>query len=277
MDISILFTAEHLVFLISMIGAGVVGGLIAGLLGVGGGIIIVPVLYSVLVATQLPEAIAIKLSVATSLATIIVTSLSSARSHSKRGAVDYALLRSWAAPIIVGVVIGTTIAGYVGGEVLTLVFAVVALVVAVNMLLRANNAALTGDFPNAGVKFGSGVGIGLISSMMGIGGGTLGVPILTAFGFDIRRAVGTAAAIGFVIAVPATIGYIIAGWGASGLPPFSIGYVNLIGFIALVPLTTLFAPIGAKIAHTIPRRVLSYCFAGFLVVTSARMFYSLLS
>lgn len=277
MDISSFLTAEHLVFLISMIGAGVVGGLIAGLLGVGGGIVIVPVLYSVLVATQLPEAIAIKLSVATSLATIIVTSLSSARSHSKRGAVDYALLRSWAAPIIIGVVIGTTIAGYVGGEVLTLVFAVVALVVAVNMLLRANNAALTSDFPNAGIKFGSGVGIGLISSMMGIGGGTLGVPILTAFGFDIRRAVGTAAAIGFVIAVPATIGYIIAGWGASGLPPFSIGYVNLIGFIALVPLTTLFAPIGAKIAHAIPRRVLSYCFAGFLVVTSARMFYSLLS
>ncbi|MEO4042355.1 sulfite exporter TauE/SafE family protein [Hoeflea sp. CAU 1731] len=277
MDILSLLTAEHLVFLISMIGAGVVGGLIAGLLGVGGGIVIVPVLYSVLVATQLPEAIAIKLSVATSLATIIVTSLSSASSHSKRGAVDYALLRSWAAPIIVGVVIGTTIAGYVGGEVLTLVFAVVALVVAVNMLLRANNAALTSDFPNASVKFGSGVGIGLISSMMGIGGGTLGVPILTAFGFDIRRAVGTAAAIGFVIAVPATIGYIIAGWGASNLPPFSIGYVNLLGFIAIVPLTTLFAPVGAKIAHAIPRRVLSYCFAGFLVVTSARMFYSLLS
>jgi len=269
-------TSELVAFAAAMCGAGVAGGVLAGLLGVGGGIIIVPVLYSVFLALKIPAAIAIKVAVATSLATIMVTSVSSARSHARRGAVDVPLLKSWGPAIVVGVVIGTAIAGHVKGDVLTGVFAVVALIVALNMLLRPTSAGLMPDFPNKVVKAACGVIVGLFSAMMGIGGGTLSVPILTAFGFEIRRAVGTAAAIGFLIAIPATIGYVIAGWESPDLPPLSLGFVNVIAFVALVPLTTLFAPLGARIAHAIPPKALSYAFGVFLFITSARMFYSLL-
>ena len=270
------FVADYGAFLLAIAGAGIFGGLIAGLLGVGGGIVIVPVLYFVLGGFAIDDDVRIKVAVATSLATIIVTSLSSARSHARRGAVDRALLRAWAPPVVVGVVAGTLLASVSRGWVLTLLFAVVALLVAINMLLRGRGgSALVRDFPNGGVKFAFGTIVGLISSMMGIGGGTLSVPILTAFGFEIRRAVGTASAIGFFIAIPGTIGYVIAGWNVAGLPVGSIGYLNLIAFAGLVPLTAAFAPLGARIAHSVPPRVLNYGFAAFLLLTSARMFLDL--
>ncbi|GHA29822.1 UPF0721 transmembrane protein [Devosia pacifica] len=263
---------DYSIWIAAMVFAGIVGGFVAGLLGVGGGIVIVPILYFVLDGMGVGDEIRMKIAVATSLASIVFTSLSSARSHYSRGAVDFSLLKSWGIPIFIGVIAGTVTAGLVSGMVLTTVFAVVALLVALNMLLRANSVALTDGFPNGIVKAVSGFFVGLISSMMGIGGGTLSVPILTAFGFDIRRAVGTAAAIGFIIAIPGTIGYAIAGWGANGLPASSVGYVNLIALVALAPLTMLIAPLGAKMAHNIPRKVLSYAFAAFLFLTSARMF-----
>jgi len=266
------FLADYGVFILAMAGAGIFGGLIAGLLGVGGGIVIVPVLYFVLGALDTPEDLKMKIAVATSLATIVVTSMSSARSHASRGAVDYGMLRAWALPVVIGVVIGTLLASFAKGWVLTLIFASVALLVAINMLVRGKGTQIWPDFPNRPVKFAAGGVVGLISSMMGIGGGTLSVPILTAVGYDIRKAVGTASAIGFLIAIPGTIGYVIAGWGAEELPPGSLGYLNLLAFIALVPLTALFAPVGARMAHTIPPRALGYAFGGFLIVTSAKMF-----
>ena len=275
MDIAQFF-ANYGVFILAMCAAGIFGGLIAGLLGVGGGIVIVPVLYFVLSSLDVPEDLRMKIAVTTSLATIVVTSLSSARSHARRGAVDGDLLKAWALPVVIGVVIGTVLASFAKGWVLTLVFATVALLVALNMLFRGKGAQLRQDFPNQPVKFGFGTIVGLISAMMGIGGGTLSVPILTAFGFEIRRAVGTASAIGFLIAIPGTIGYVIAGWNAPGLPIASLGYFNLLAFVALVPLTALFAPVGAKLAHTIPPKVLSYSFAAFLIATSIKMFSDLI-
>ena len=266
------FLASYGIWIAAMVLAGVIGGFAAGLLGVGGGIVIVPILYFVLGGVGVADSVRMKVAVATSLATIIFTSLSSARSHYKRGAVDFTLLKSWGVPIFIGVVVGTVIGGRVAGLVLTMVFAVVALLVAVNMIVRANHAALAEDFPNIAVKSVAGFFVGLISAMMGIGGGTLSVPILTAFGFDIRKAVGTAAAIGFIIAIPGTVGYALAGWGEADLPAGSLGYVNVIALVALVPLTMLIAPLGAKVAHVIPRRMLSYAFAAFLGVTALRMF-----
>lgn len=267
--------ADYGLWVAAMAFAGVIGGFVAGLLGVGGGIVIVPVLYFVLGGVGVPDAVRMKVAVATSLATIVFTSLSSARSHYRRDAVDFSLLKSWGVPIFAGVVCGTAVGGQVNGNVLTAVFAIVALLVALNMLFRADNSALASDFPNGVVKAIAGVFVGLISAMMGIGGGTLSVPILTAFGFDIRRAVGTASAIGFIIAIPGTVGYAIAGWNAAGLPAGSVGYVNLIALVALIPLTMLVAPLGAKAAHVIPRRMLSYSFAAFLGITSLRMFIDL--
>ncbi len=271
------FITEYGAWIAAMAATGLVAGFVAGLLGVGGGIVIVPVLDAVLAAFHVDISIRMKVAVATSLATIIATSWASASSHRKHKAVDVDLLKSWGPMIFIGVVVGTLIAGFVDGRVLTLVFAVTALAVAANMILRADSHKLTDGFPNAGVKAGLGVVVGTISAMMGIGGGTLSVPILTAFGTDIRRAVGTASAIGFVIAIPGTIGYIIAGWGAAGLPPFSLGYVNLAALIAIIPLSMLTAPWGAKAAHTIPRKYLAYGFGIFLVATSIKMFWSLLA
>ncbi|WAJ28204.1 sulfite exporter TauE/SafE family protein [Antarcticirhabdus aurantiaca] len=259
----------------SMVFAGIVGGLIAGLLGVGGGIVIVPVLYQVLAGFGVEEGLRMKVAVATSLATIIATSSVSVMSHHRRGAIDLSLLKSWSLPIFIGVIAGTAFGGTVDGRVLTGVFATVALLVAINMLLRREGVAVADGFPNRFAKISSGFFVGGVSAMMGIGGGTLSVPILTTYGFDIRRAVGTAAAIGFVIAIPGTLGYIVTGLGAEGRPPFSLGYFNAAAALALVPLTMLMAPVGARLAHSIPRRALQFCFAGFLLLTSARMFYDL--
>jgi len=161
--------------------------------------------------------------------------------------------------------------------VLTLVFAVTALAVAANMILRADSHKLWDGFPNAGVKAALGVVIGTISAMMGIGGGTLSVPILTAYGTDIRRGRGHCLRHRLHHRHPRAIGYIIAGWGAVGLPPFSVGYVNLAALIAIIPLSMLTAPWGARTAHAIPRKYLAYGFGLFLVATSIKMFWSLIA
>mgnify|MGYP000471762188 FL=1 len=216
-----------------------------------------------------------KVAVATSLATIIVTSFVSARSHHKKGAIDLDLLRQWSVPIVIGVVIGTAVAGYVNGRVLTLVFAVVALLVAANMLLRKEGAGLFDGFPNATVRSGAALAVGTLSTMMGIGGGTLSVPILTTFGFDIRRAVATSATIGLIIAIPGTVGYMVTGYDVAHLPPYSIGYVNVAGALVLLPMTIAMAPVGARLAHSIPRYALRLVFAFFLAATSAKMFFDL--
>lgn len=263
-------------WIVAMAVTGLVGGFVAGLLGVGGGIVIVPVLDIALGSFNVDPSIRMKVAVATSLATIMATSLASARAHHRAKAVDLALLKSWGPMIFIGVVLGTIIAGFVDGKVLSAVFATTALVVAANMLLRAKNHELFDDFPNGVVKSALGVLIGTISAMMGIGGGTLGVPIMTLFGTDIRRAVGTASAIGFIIAIPGTIGYILTGWNAEGLPPFSLGYVNLAAVAAIIPLSMLAAPWGAKTAHTVPRQVLSYGFGAFLILTAIKMFSGLI-
>ena len=271
------FLAEHWTLLAAVIAAGVGGGLLAGLLGVGGGIVIVPVLFVVLTALGTDEGVAMKVAVATSLSTIAFTSLSSARSHHRRGATDVALFRAWLFPITIGVALGTLAGGLADGRLLTLVFALVAILVAANMFLRRHAEPLATDFPNVWVKRACGLLVGFVSALMGIGGGTLSVPILTAVGYDMRRAVGTSSAIGFIIAIPGTLGYIIAGFGQPGLPPFSLGYLNVLAALALVPLTMLFAPLGARIAHAIPRPSLQMAFAAFLLLTAGRMFYGLVA
>ncbi|WP_033070396.1 sulfite exporter TauE/SafE family protein [Thalassospira australica] len=267
----------YLVWGAAMLFAGVVGGIMAGLLGVGGGIVIVPVLYHFLTTMGVDESLRMQVAVATSLTTIIATAISSTRSHYKKGSVDVGLIKRWGPAIIVGVIIGTAIGGLADGRVLTIVFAVVALLVAANMILVKDRESDITKNPPKSVWAVLGVLAGGLSAMMGIGGGTICVPVLNFLGYDIRRAVGTAAAIGLIIALPGTIGYAISGVGVDGRPPFSIGYVNVLAAALLIPMTVLCAPIGARIAHTIPRRALRMCFGLFLAVTSLRMFYDLLS
>lgn len=261
----------------AMLGTGLVGGVMAGLLGVGGGIVIVPVLFHILTGMGIDEDIRMHIAVGTSLATIILTSASSARSHFKRGSVDTALLKSWGVPIFVGVVIGSAISLFVEGQVLTIVFAVVALIVSANMTFRPDGWTVRDSLPTGIARHAIGAGIGTFSTMMGIGGGTLTVPILTACNYPIRRAVGTASAIGLIIAIPGTAGFIWNGLDAANLPPFSFGFVSLIGFALIVPISVLAAPLGARIAHAIPTGLLRKAFALFLFVTAIRMFYEVFS
>ncbi|PWG64882.1 sulfite exporter TauE/SafE family protein [Spiribacter halobius] len=256
---------------------GVVAGVLAGLLGVGGGIVIVPVLYHLFTLLELDPAVRMHLAVGTSLATIIPTSIISARAHYRKGGLDPALLRSLGPAVLVGALIGGLAGSAVDGAVLSAVFAVVALLVAANMALRPEGSALAADLPRGVGRAAIGMVIGGLSAIMGIGGGTLSVPVLSAFNYPIRRAVGTASALGLIIAVPGSIGFIAAGIGEPLRPPASIGYVNLIGFALIVPLTMRMAPVGARLAHTINPRRLRFAFAIFLAATSARMFYDLLS
>ncbi|WP_169545956.1 sulfite exporter TauE/SafE family protein [Sneathiella aquimaris] len=261
---------------VALISTGVVAGVLAGLLGVGGGIVIVPVLFHILPFFDVDNDVRIHVAVGTSLATIILTSISSARSHHKKGAIDWPLLKRWGPAIFIGVLGGTWAASIADAFVLTLVFAVLALIVAANMAFRPENAHLSDTLPSSPIKELLGVFIGWFSAMMGIGGGTFTVPILTLFKYPIRQAVGTASAIGLIIAIPGTTGFLISGFSADNLPPGNIGYVNILGFLAIVPMTILFAPLGAHIAHSINTNRLKKLFAFFLFVTSIRMFYDLM-
>ncbi|XYK82394.1 MAG: sulfite exporter TauE/SafE family protein [Labrenzia sp.] len=260
----------------ALLATGLVAGIIAGLLGVGGGIVIVPVLYYMFTALKIDPAILMHVAVGTSLATILATGTSSARAHYSRGSVDMDLLKRWWWAIAIGVISGAMIAGNMSGGALTLVFGVVALLVSANMLLRKEGSALADKLPGSPIKELLGFLIGGISVMMGIGGGTLGVPTLTLFNYPIRKAVGTAAAIGLIIAVPGTLMSIFFGWGAEGLPPLSLGYVNLIGFFLIIPASTFAAPLGAKIAHAIDPSKLKLIFALFLGFTGLRMIYDVM-
>ncbi|MEP3048468.1 MAG: sulfite exporter TauE/SafE family protein [Roseibium sp.] len=261
---------------VALLATGVVAGIIAGLLGVGGGIVIVPVLYYMFTALKVDPSVLMHVAVGTSLATILATGTSSARAHYQRGSVDMDLLKRWWWAIALGVVAGATLAGNISGGALTLVFGIVALVVSANMLLRKDGAALAEKLPGSPIKEVLGFLIGGISVMMGIGGGTLGVPTLTLFNYPIRKAVGTAAAIGLIIAIPGTLMSIYFGWGADGRPPFSLGYVNMIGFLLIIPASTYTAPLGAKIAHAIDPSKLKLIFALFLGFTGLRMIYDVM-
>lgn len=250
---------------------GCVSGFLAGLLGVGGGIIVVPVLYHVLAFFEVDPALRAHIAVGTSLATIIPTSFQSIRAHRARGAVDTNLLKLWGPFVAVGVMIGVLIAAYAPGETLTAIFGFVAAIVAAYMLFTREGWHPIGSLPAKPGQAAMATGIGTISTLMGIGGGTLTVPTLSICSYPVRRAVGTASVIGLIIALPGTLGYIVNGWGKEGLPVYSLGYVNIAGMVAIMLTSMWFAPLGARTAHTIEPGTLRKLFGIFLALTSAKM------
>lgn len=274
------FSAESVMALLPLFGVlvltGAIAGVLAGLLGVGGGIIVVPVLYSLLGFLDIEDSVRMHVSVGTSLASIVVTSIVSARSHHRRGAVDTELLKSWAIFIGGGSVLGTMIASAVDRPVLSAIFAVIALLVALYMAFTPADFKIRVGLPGKWLGRFSAFNIGGVSAMMGIGGGTLGVPYFNAFGYPVHRAVGTSAAIGLIVAVPAAIGFVISGWGIPALPQASIGHLNLLGLLLIAPFTSMTAPLGVRLAHYLSPKALKFAFAIFLFATSARMFYGLL-
>lgn len=271
-------TLTEMALLVAALAAvGCLSGFLAGLLGVGGGIVIVPALFYVFDFLDIDESIRAHLAVGTSLATIIPTSIISLRAHHKRDSVDIGLLKSWAPAVAIGVFIGVVIAAWIDGSALTGIFGVVALIVCAHMMFTPEGARLRDDLPRQPWRSFIALVIGTLSTLMGIGGGTLSVPILSLFNFPLRRAIGTAAAIGLIIAIPGTIGFAINGWQAEDLPPFSLGYVSLLGFAAIVPSSLALAPWGARAAHAIKVGLLRKAFATFLGATGAKMVLTLVS
>ncbi len=257
----------------AMLATGCAAGVMAGLFGIGGGIVIVPVLEFTLGMLGVDPAIRMHVAVATSLATIIPTSISSARAHNRRAAVDFDVVKRWSLFVLIGAMAGAWIAAQVHSRVLAMIFATLALLIAVKMIVLPESRNLTEDIPRGPLVVTIPTAIGCLSSMMGIGGGTFSVMTLTLFNQPIHRAVGTAALLGLVISLPGTIGFIVTGWNDVRLPPGSLGYVNMLGFALIAPATVLTAPIGAKIAHSFSEKKLSMLFGLFLVLAAGRLFY----
>ncbi|MDR7149717.1 putative membrane protein YfcA [Hydrogenophaga palleronii] len=271
------YSAAWLIGLVlALLATGLVAGTLAGLLGVGGGIVIVPVLYHLFTLLGIDESVRMHVAVGTSLATIIPTSIMSSRAHRKKGSLDMALIKRLMPSVIVGVIAGSIASRYLSGAVLTAVFATVGLVVALNMAFKKDGFAVGNGLPGTAGTALLGAGIGGISTLMGIGGGTLSVPILNALRVPMHTAVGTGAMLGMVISFPGALAFLYNGLGVPLRPPLSVGYVNLLGMALIVPATMLTTGFGAKLAHSIDARRLRQVFAAFLALTSLRMFYGML-
>ena len=265
------FISNNIPTLLALVATGVFAGILAGLLGVGGGIVIVPVLFFLFQSVGVSAESAMLVATATSLATIIPTSISSIRSHRQKGNVDFALLKRWAPFVVFGVLVGSWLVTRVDGTILTMLFGVIATLSALNMLLRTGKSALFQKLPgNAGQSV-MASSVGFFSAMVGIGGATLSVPMLTLCNYPAHKAVGSAAAIGLLISLPAALTMLLFGNTPADAPAGTFGLVNAIGFICIVPLTVLFAPVGASLGAKLDAAMLKKIFAVVLLFTGLRM------
>ncbi len=259
----------------ALVGGGVVAGFMAGLLGIGGGAVMVPVLYEVFGLLGIDEAIRTHLAVGTSLAVIVPTGMRSAFGHHQKKSVDWGFVRVIGPFIVIGVVMGAIAAHFADGRSLRLVYGVSVIVVALFLLWSQRSPNLRFGWPGDGVVRGYGVFTGMLSTLMGIGGGTFTGSFLTLFGQPIHRAVGTAAAIGPLIALPGALGFVLVGLGAAGLPDYSLGFVSLVGAALMLPFSLAATPLGVKAAHGLSKQRLEFVFALFLLSVGVRFLWSL--
>jgi len=258
--------------------AAAVAGFMAGLLGVGGGIIMVPALYYAFTVLDYDIITRMHLSVGTSLAIIIPTSIISTKTHMEYKAVDFEMVKSFGVFILFGVILGTFLAVNLRTPQLVLFFSIFAFIVGLFFIFLREKLVENPKKISDIVKNISGVIIGFISVPLGIGGGSLMVPFMRTFGYDIRKSIGTAAAIGFLISLSGTTTMIIGGKIIDNVnTPFSIGYINLLGFLVFVPVTMILARIGAKVVYKINKKLLSKIFGTFLIIVSIRSFIEYLS
>ncbi len=266
----------NLLFVLSL--AASVAGFMAGLLGVGGGIIIVPALYYAFTVLDFDIATRMHLSVGTSLAIIIPTSIISTKTHMEYDAVDFKLIKSFGIFILFGVIAGTFLAVNLKTPAFVLFFSIMAFIVGLFFIFFREQLLKNPKMISDSAKNISGVIIGFISVLLGIGGGSLMVPFMRTFGYDIRRSIGTAAGVGFLIAVFGTITMITGGKIVDNInTPYSLGYVNLLGFLVFVPVTMIMARVGAKAVYKIDKNILSKIFGIFLIIVSIRSFFEYLS
>ena len=265
-------SAGELAWLAGMIVVGgLVTGILAGLFGIGGGSVIVPVLYEVFGALGVAEDVRMQLCIGTSLAIIVPTTFRSYREHLKRGAVMDEIVRAWWLPAVIGVGTGALIAAFAPGWVFQLAFAVIASVIALRLLIGRDDWCIADDLPKGPGLKAYGFVVGLCSALMGVSGGSVSNMILTMHNKAILRAVATSAGLGVPITIAGTIGFMLAGLPKQSLmPPLSIGFVSLIGFALMAPVSSFTASYGARLAHALPRRTLEISFAIFLLVVCVR-------
>ncbi len=235
-----------------------------------------PILFQAYTTLGVDESIRMHVSVATSMGIIIPTAIRSFIAHRQRGTVDIGVVRRWILPMGFGVIIASIIAAFISGKALAGIFAVIAALISIRMLVGGDKWRLGEDLPREPWQSIAGGVIGFFSTFMGIGGGNLVNAYMTLYGRPMIQAVGTASAVGLIISIPAVMGYIWGGWGVPGLPPFSAGYVNLLGMIVMIPISVLAAPYGVRLAHALSRRQLELSFGIFLAVVSARFFWTLI-
>ncbi|WP_066813206.1 sulfite exporter TauE/SafE family protein [Sphingomonas asaccharolytica] len=255
-----------LIPLIALLCAGLIAGFAAGIFGIGGGFIVVPALMLVLPLLGGDKHQYAHVAIGTSAATIILTSLRSLRSHAKRGAVEFEILRAWAPWLIFGDGVGVVLAGHVDGHVLLLIFAIGVLLMSLNFLIpRLSNHVISDSMPGLAPRVAIAGGLGTFSSLLGIGGGTIAIMVMTLHGRSIHRAIATASGIGALIAIPSAIGFAIIGFRQPGLPWGSLGYVNLPATIVIASMSVLTAPLGVAAAHSLPAGPLKRVFGLYLI------------
>ena len=259
-------------------GAGILVGVLAGLFGIGGGAVIVPVLYEVFRVLGVSEDVRMQACIGTSLAIIVPTTIRSYIAHKKKGAVIPHVVRVWALPAILGVAAGSVIAHYAPATLFKIVFVVFATLIALRMLLGTEHWNLGTELPGRPLLSFYGFLTGLISSLVGVSGGSVSNAILTFYGRSMQQAVATSAGVGVPITIAGTIGYMLAGWPyMSQMPPLSVGFVSLIGFVFMAPVSSYTASYGVQLAHWLPRRKLEIAFAAFLFLVSLRFVISLIA
>ena len=263
---------------VAAVAAGVATGLLAGVFGVGGGAIAVPVLYELFRLLGVPDAVRMQLCVGTSLAIILPTAWRSYQAHKARGAVIPEVMGYWTVPTVVGVALGSAIAAVAPSAIFKLAFVLIAAIIIAKMWFISDRWHIAHELPGRWTMRAYGFAIGLGSSLMGISGGSPATLILTLYGKPIHNAVATSAGIGVPIAIAGTLGYIAAGLPhLAQLPPLSLGFVSLIGVAAIAPISSYVAPWGARLAHTLPKRRLEIAFGLFLVLAAARFVVSLVA
>jgi uncharacterized membrane protein YfcA len=268
---------EILWLALAIVVGGVITGLLAGLFGVGGGSVIVPVLYEVFRALGVPEEVRMQLCVGTSTAIIVPTVIRSFLVHRARGLVIPGVIRSWALPAVAGVACSAVIAAFAPAAVFTVAFVVIAILMAMKLIFAGDRWNLGADLPGTVPMTLYGFGIGLGGSLMGVSGGGLSTIVLTLYKKPIHSAVATSSGLAVPITIAGTIGFMLAGLPhQSLLPPFSLGFVSLIGLVVMAPVSSFTAPYGARLAHRLPRRTLEIAFGCFLLLVSLRFLVSLI-
>ena len=259
-----------------ILAGGFATGILAGLFGIGGGGIIVPVLYEVFGILDVPDALRMQLCIGTSLAIIVPTTVRSYMGHKKRGAVIPDVVRIWTMPAVLGVIIGSVTAAYAPGAVFKIAFCVFTAFISSKMLFAGDRWNIGDRLPGRGLLSVYGLITGLISSLVGVSGGAVSNAVLTMYGQPMQRAVATSAGIGVPITIVGAIGYAIAGWPyISQLPPLSLGFVSVIGFVLMAPVSSYTTAYGVRLAHWLPRRKLEIAFGIFLLLVSLRFLATL--